>query len=489
MKNRNMGVALSCGRVVVNLMCGLALSVVLLRVLGDTEYGAYQTVAAFANYLVLLEFGMGTVMVRNLSACRGEGASREEMQRQVSTLWTMALCLCGVIVAAAAAFYGLLPVAYANSMTAQQIGHGQRMFAVLAGFVVLSFLSQTVSGILLAFEHYRFAAVEGMIRTALRAAVIVAVVQWQKNAMVIAVADFLFSGLSLVAMTIYCRRKTGMRLRFGALDGTILRSAAPLALAIFLQAMVNQANNNVDKFLIGVMLTPETVALYSVGLYIFGVFSALTTVPVSLYGPQIVQAARKGEALLAELVQPCRLVAVMGGAVLFGFMAVGRPFIRLFYGESYLEAWSIALLLMSPMYLDAVTSPALNGLDAKNKRMGRSWILLISTALNVILTVLWLPNWGITGAAAATAVATLLGQVVLGNWYYRKALGISVGKLYLAAFRGVWVWLVLGCGAGALAASWIKNDLAALLGGGCMFVAFLLPMVWKIKEHKKSELL
>ena len=482
MKNRNVGVALSCGRILINLVCGLLLSAVLLRVLGDTEYGVYQTVAAFANYLVLLEFGMGTVMVRNLSACRGAGASPAEIQRQVSTLWTLAVCLGGVILAVAAVFYALTPAVYAGSMTALQIVHGQRMFAVLAGFVVLSFLSQTVSGVLLAFEHYRFAAIEGTVRTALRAAAILAAVGWRKNAMVIAIADLIFSGLSLAAIAIYCRRKTGLKLRLGRMDGAILRSAAPLALAIFLQAVVNQANNNVDKLLIGVMLTPEAVALYSVGLYIYGVFSALTTVPISMYGPVIQQCVERKGDLLAQLVPPCRLAAVMGGAVLFGFAAVGRPFIRLVYGESYLQAWTIALLLMGPMYLNAVTGPAVNGLDAKNKRMGRSWILLLTTALNVVLTVFWLRQWGVLGAAAATAVATVLGQVVLGNWYYRKALGISVGKLYREAFRGVWLWLVLGCGTGALVTHWIESDLAALLYGGCVFVAFLLPILKKWKK-------
>ena len=487
MRNRSVGVALSYGRILVNLVCGLLLSAVLLRVLGDAEYGVYQTVAAFANYLVLLEFGMGTVMVRNLSACRGAGASPAEMQRQVSTLWTLAVCLGGVILAAAAVFYCLIPAVYAASMTATQIAHGQQMFGVLTGVVVLSFLAQTVSGVLLAFEHYRFAAIEGTIRTALRAAVILAAVHWQKNAMVIAIADLIFSGLSLAAMAIYFRRKTELKLRLGKPDGKILRAALPLAMAIFLQAIVNQANNNVDKFLIGVLLTPEAVALYSVALYIYSVFSALTTVPISLYGPKIQQCVEQSGDLMAQLVPPCRLTAVMGGAVLFGFAALGRPFIRLVYGESYLQAWTIALLLMGPMYLNAVTGPAVNGLDAKNKRMGRSWILLLTTALNVVLTVFWLRQWGVLGAAAATAVATVLGQVVLGNWYYRKALGIPVGKLYRQAFQGIWLWLILSCLAGAMVAHWMPHDLAALLCGGCVFMACLLPVVWQSKVYKKSE--
>lgn len=477
-----MGVVLSYVRVAVNLVCGLLLSTVLLRVLGDTEYGIYQTIAAFANYLVLLEFGMGTVMVRNLSACRATGGDREALQLQVRTLWTMAVCFGCLILVAAVGFCCSIPYVYANSLTAAQILHGQHIFAILAGYVALSFLAQTAEGVLLAMEHYRFSAMESIVRIVLRTGVILTAAFLLKNAMVIAVSELVFSGWRLTITTGYCRRKAGIRLQLGRMDTAILRSAAPLAAAVFLQAIINQANSNVDKFLIGVLLTPETVAQYSVAMYVFGVFLALTTVPVTMYGPKIQQSAAQNGDLLEELTEPARLTALIGGAVLFGFAAVGRPFIRLFYGENYLQAWWIALLLMGAAYFDAIPSAAINGLDAKNKRIGRSAILLASTVLNVALTVVWLQKWGIVGAAAATALSTLLGQVVLGNWYYRKALGISTRKIYRAAFRGVWFWLLLGCGVGALAASWIKSNLAALLVGGCIFVAFLLPILRKWKK-------
>ena len=482
MQKRAMGIALSYGKVVVNLVCGLALSTVLVRTLGDTEYGVYQTVAAFANCLVLLEFGMGTVMLRNLSVCRASGGGTIEMQRQVSTLWMLSLMLCGGILALGAVFYGLLPKLYALSMTEQQVADGQKMFAVLSVHVALSFLRQTVDGALLATEHYRYSAVEGMARTLTRTALILAGVLWLQDAMVIVWVDLACSVLCLVAGVCYCRKKTGLHLRPCKVDLAALRGVLPLAMAIFLQALVGQAYNNVDKFLIGVMIGPETVAMYGVALYVFGVFSALTTVPVSLYGPQLQACAQQGGDLQRALQEPCRLTAIMGGVVIVGFVTVGRPFVRLFYGEAYLDAWAIALILMVPVYLDAVISPALNGLDAHNKRMGRSLILVASTALNVTLTVIGLQVWGALGAACATAVSTLLGQVVLGNWYYRKTLGIRTLRLYLAAFAGVWPWLTLGGIVGSFAVGVMPGDCTALLGGGAACVVGMLPMLRKWRK-------
>ena len=70
MNKRSVGIALSYVNSFLNLVTGLFLSSFLLRQTGAVDYGIYQTVSSFVNYLVLLEFGTGTVMIRNISVCR-----------------------------------------------------------------------------------------------------------------------------------------------------------------------------------------------------------------------------------------------------------------------------------------------------------------------------------------------------------------------------------------------------------------------------------
>ena len=86
MKSRKWGIIVSYINTALTMVTGLYLSSFLLRVLGDTEYGVYQTVASFANYLVLLEFGTGSVITRNLSLCYSQGADKETIERNASKL-------------------------------------------------------------------------------------------------------------------------------------------------------------------------------------------------------------------------------------------------------------------------------------------------------------------------------------------------------------------------------------------------------------------
>lgn len=493
MKNQNIGIALSYLNTGVNMICGLFLSSFLLRVLGDTEYGIYQTVASFANYLILLEFGTGTVMTRNIALCRGRNGDRGEIQRNVTTIWTLTCILSLVIAAVAAVCYCNLDAVYAATLDAAQIQRGKQIFLFVTVYLICSFLMQTLNGIILAFEHYRYGAVLGLCRTVLRTALLTVLLSRKQAALLIAQVD---AGLSIVLLCVsifYIYRHFGLLPRSGRMDRGILRTAAPLSAALFLQTIVNQANNNVDKFLIGIKLSPESVALYSVAMYVFSIFSSLTTIPISMFAPAVIRQVQQ-DSTLGQLEQtlraPCRMTAMIGGMVYFGFIAMGRPFVELVYGESYAPAWIIAVTIMTPMYVNMINGVLVNVLDALNKRMVRSCALLATTAMNIALTILWLDWWGIFGAALATALCTTLGQVLLMNWYYSRKLKIPVIRLFRDALRGILPWFLLGCGVTLLVGSRIQGSLVSLAVRFVLFCGIVCGgyLLRGIQEQEKEAL-
>ena len=461
----------------INMVSGMILSSVLIRALGDTQYGIYQTVASFANYLILLEFGMGSIMIRNISVCRSHVLDENELNRNASTIWGITVLLSAAIVMVSLVFYFLIPTIYARSMDSKQIQSAQKMFAVITGYLVCFFLVQTLNSLILAFENYTYKSVQSIARTIAKLALLLVLVHVWRNPILIALVDLVLSAVCLLISYLYCGRKIKVKLRLCLWDGRIAKTVAPLALAIFLQSVTNQVNNNADKFLIGILLTPEKVTLYSVPLYIYSIFSTLTSIPVSLYAPTVVQKVEQGiggQELVTHISQPCRLTALTGGLVLFGFVAVGRQFVVLLYGETYLLAWPIAIILMLPVYINSVGGVLINVLDALNKRIVASVAVAISTVLNIVLTIFWLKIWGVVGAAVATALCTTAGQVLFLNWYYDSRLKIPMLCLFKNAFRGVLMPFAIGCVAAFFAAEMIKSALLSFLIGGLLFVGIAM---------------
>ncbi len=491
MKSRNIGIILSYLNTGLNMVCGLFLSSFLLRVLGKTEYGIYQTISSFANYLVLLEFGTGTVMTRNITMCRARNANREEIQRNVTTIWMVACALSLVITGVSLVFYFNIEHIYASALNAEEIVHAKQIFQYAIIYLLCSFLTQTLNGIIMAHEHYRYASTVNIIRILARTALLTALVLYARSAIVIVQLDAALGIILLLISMAYIMKNFSIMPRMGRMDLSVLKVVAPLSVALFLQTIINQANNNVDKFLIGIMLSPESVSLYSVGMYVFSIFSTLTTIPLSMYAPSVISQIQNNVSriqLQGNLVNPCRLTALIGGLVYFGFLACGRPFIEIFYGETYMQAWWIAIIVMTPMYVTMINSVLINVLDAYNLRLTRSFILLGTTILNILLTILWLNWWGEIGAALATALSTLIGQVVIMNIYYRKKLKIDVIYLFKKALSGFLPWLLI---AGAIAFAvglLIPSALIAFVVQVILYLGIFIGGYWlfSIKENEKA---
>lgn len=483
MRNRQIGILLSYTNTFLNMVCGLFLSSFLLRKLGDTDYGIYQTICSFVNYLVLLEFGTGAVITRNIARCRGR-SENDAIQKNISTIWTVNLVLSVVILVASAFFYVSIDTIYAKTLTPDQMNYARRIFVFATTFLIISFLANITNGIMMGFEHYQIQPILSIVKLIVRTGLLVACITMFTHAIVIAIVDVVVS-IGVLAFDVwYCTTKLHVQFTAKYFDRSIFRESLPLSLAIFIQTIVNQANSNVDKFVLGIRLSPESVAIYSVGLYIYSIFSSMTTIPISMYGPQIIKAVGRGmdgKQLENMLVQPSRLIVLIGGTVLFGFVAVGKQFIGIVYGSQYEIAWLVALIIMCPMLINMSNGVLINVLDAKNLRMSRSWVLAITTVANIILTVLWIERWGILGACIATAICTLLGQITMMNFYYVKRLHVDVLYMYRKTFSGILIPQLLAAWGAFLIAKSIDNIYVSFFAGGITYVLGfgLLSLLYK----------
>ncbi len=496
MKSRSKGIAFSYIYLIINMVCGLFLSSYLIKTLGETEYGIYKTVASFANYLILLEFGTGTVMTRNVSMCRGTGESKETINKNVSTIWTTANILGLIIGIVSVVMYFSLHIIYKKSLSPDEITAAKTIFIFVVIHLLMSFYIQTFSGIILGYENYSFGSIMKTVRTISRTLLLALLVLFWKYSLVIAIVDAAIATVELIVCVVYCKKKFDISPKFKYFNKQIFLNILPLALALFLQSIINQANNNVDSFLISIYLSPEEVTYYSVSLFIFSVFSSVCTVPVSMYAPQIAKELGGGTSindLTKKMASASRLTAIIGGSILFGFVAAGRPFISALYGNQYLEAntWLIAIILMIPSFLTMLTGVVVNVLDVLGKRLIRSFALLGTTIMNILLTIWWLRKWGPIGAACATFVCVMIGQVFLMNFYYRKALKINVLYLYGQCFKDIIPCQMIGAVAGYVVSSLIgfstiMRSAVSFVAGGITFVVVFGGLYLTISKEART---
>ena len=475
---RSVGIAVSYLNTVVNMAVSLILTSFLLKKLGDTEYGLYQTIASFVNYLVLFEFGIGTVMTRNIAVSRSKNDT-DKLHSTFSTMFAITIFFSIMIAAVSIAFYAYIDRIYAKTMTVDQISYAKQLFILLTVYLLAVFYTQCFDGFILGMEQYSFSKMRAIIISLLKLTATLILVCLRQRAVVVVLIDLCLSLMALAFTAGYCMKAFKLRFRLKQFDRAILAASIPLCFALFVQSIINQANSNVDKFVIGVSMSVEDVALYSVTQFFFSFFATIMTIPVSMYLPEMARVMANnpsGEELTQKLIKPGRMEAMIGGVLLGGIFAVGKPFIAMFFGGPKVEAWKYALVVLIPMYVNMTDAVIISVLDVLNKRLARSLALLGTAILNVILTVLLIGKYGILGAVIGTAVSLLLGNILIMSIYYHKKLGVKIPRLFLESYKGILLPCVVAAAIGYAVAIRISPAWLAFLCGGVLYVG--IALVW-----------
>lgn len=129
--------------------------------------------------------------------------------------------------------------------------------------------------------------------------------------------------------------------------------------------------------------------------------------------------------LMVELVRIGRIQALIVGYIVSGFVLFGQVFILIWLGEGYRYAYTIALIIIIPQITSIVQSLFATMLEAMNRHKVKALIYFSIAILKIILTLLFIRVWGITGCAIATA-AGMIVNVILNNIYYRYKLKFDI---------------------------------------------------------------
>lgn len=197
----------------------------------------------------------------------------------------------------------------------------------------------------------------------------------------------------------------GIRAILGATTALGLRSAA---LVVLLSS---------DLWIMSWARSHEEVAIYGVAARVLQVIAAIPAM-ANFIVPQefsmLYADGRKDE--MERLARTAATsVAMLSFLALLGMLVLGRPLIRLAFGETYLPSWSILMILAAGSFWDTVCGSAGYVLQMSGHHNRLLALSAAAAAFNIMLSALLAPAWGGHGVAFATAVSLIalnVGMVV-----------------------------------------------------------------------------
>jgi len=199
-----------------------------------------------------------------------------------------------------------------------------------------------------------------------------------------------------------------------------LRSALPL-LFVGASRIINQ---RISTVMVGAMLGPEAAGIFDVAIKGAALVSfALMAVNMPL-APAVAELYAKGEKkLLQRLVTKSARVALLGSLpVALGMILFGR-WVLLIFGRDFIGGNTTLAILSVGQLINVITGPVGILLNMTGHEWDTTKGVGIAAFINVLLSAILIPFWGIEGAAAASAFSTVCWFTTLVVWV-RKRLGI-----------------------------------------------------------------
>lgn len=432
MNKKAWGVIFSYLLIVVDILVALLFVPYLLKNLGDDEYGLYRLLYSTASYLAVLDFGLGGTITRFVVKYKTENDTKAQ-----ENFMAMGLLVYGILAAITLIVSVVLalcvPVMYAASIPQEKMQEAQYIFLILCATHAVTLFSHAYTGLFSAHERFSYNQISNIARILLRVALIVAGLQVLQSAMLVALVDFILAVLLLLAHVFYGKIFVKCRIKLHKWDWKTISGAMFFTLAILVQSIVNQFNTNVASVVLGIYSTTAVIAMYSLVLQLYTMYSGFSTAISTVYLPTISSAVFKGaddETVTDKLIEPSRIQLVVLLLAASGFILFGKDFILLWVGTGYEEVYLLTCILMVTSLLNLSQNTITSVLKAKNKLWGKSLILAASTAINFIITLLLVPHMGAMGAVIGSSVSLIFGYGVALNIYYQKVIRINMFKFY-----------------------------------------------------------
>ena len=401
---------------------------VMLRILGESEYGLYSLSSSVISYFSLISFGFGSTIVRYITVYR---ASKEKDKEEklfgffliLYSLIAFIVLVCGYCVS------NNVDAIFNKGLTISEIQKMKILIRIMTFNSAISFPISVYSSIVMSHEKYIFRRLIDMISTVMVPLGNLIALYMGFASVGMAVSSTIIQFTMLPINIIYCKNKLNIHPRIGKIPFNLIKEMISFSLFIFLGTLVDMLFWSTDKIILGMLAGSTAVAIYNIGGTFNTMVTSLSTSISSVLTPRIttmVVEDASTEQFTDYFIKIGRLQFIIVALIISGFTVFGKQFIILWAGKKYLKSYWVAILTLFPLCVPLIQNTGLSIVIAKNKHQFRSIVYTVIAIINVIFTYLLVPSLGEVGAALCSGVSYLLGQGVIMNIYYYKVIGINI---------------------------------------------------------------
>ena len=394
--------SITIGSQILRLAFGLVTSIIIARILGPEGRGVYALCILFP-FIIVTFANLGIVPATAYLL-----ASRRFPPRQVlggNILLSAVLSMIGMAA-------GYFVVFRFGSLLFPSIDTGFLLFSLL--LIPAHIFFRHIQAVPLGLQNFRYFNLAAVVSSILFLVMTVtALVFLRMNIWGALTANMMAWLISSILIYRWTGRLTG-----GATfreNGPYLRAALKYGIQVHLGNLFIFLSYRVDLLLINLYLDPLAVGYYSIGVVMVEqIWLVSSAVSLVLFPRVAAESDGKQNNELTPVVARAVFLITMAASIIL--YAASDWLVTILYSDRYLPAARPLQILLPGIIALSVYRVIANDIAARGRPILNTYTALGALAVNIVLNLIWIPIYGISGAAAASTVSygcTLIVGLIL----------------------------------------------------------------------------
>jgi O-antigen/teichoic acid export membrane protein len=423
---RKSGAVLSYVNIFVHFAIALVYTPVMLRLLGQENYGVYSLCVSAISYLHLFSFGFSNTYIRYYLKYKTEAL--EEKLKQLNGMFFCIFSVISFIVV----IVSILMTINAEYIFGQRINSSEYktvkiLLSLMTLNLVITLLGSIFNSLIAANERFVFQKTLILISYILNPFVSLPFLLMGYGSIAMVIVQTVINTVIFAVNIVFCLTKLRIQFVFRKFDFLLLKELTGFSFFIFLQSLMDIFNWQIDKLLLVRFWGAAAVAVYSVGAQFNALTINFSTALSSVFIPVAnkLVAQKKSDAEISDIfIKTGRIQFIIVGFIMLAFIFFGKSGVFFFAGAGYENAYYVALFLMMPLVVPLSQELGLTIMRAKAKHKMQMVINVGVALLNFLISIPLCKAFGEIGAAMGTFIGMIIASNILQSIYYYK-----VGRL------------------------------------------------------------
>lgn len=492
MKNQlKAGVILSYLSTGITIMIQLIYMPIMIRLLGQSEYGLYSVVSGVVCYLSIFSLGFSGAYLRFFS--RFQYREDKKALASLNGMFIVIFCVLAFVATVCGTILSFFPKQiFGDKLSDSELHEARILMIILVFNLAITLMSSIFESITRAYEQYVFQQIVCLIAVIVNPFICLPLLlMGYRNIMLVTVGIIISIGRLLVNIW-FCVWKLKIPISFKGFEFSLLREVSSFSFFLLLNMLIDQINWSVDKLILSHTSGTREVAIYGVASQINGLFINFSSAISSVFSPRVNRIVAQEEDYKEKFTQLMikigRVQWFLLGLLVTGFIIFGKYFIvHIYAGEEYEKAYIVSLFLVIPVLIQLMQNVGIEMQRALNKHQLCSVIYFIMAIINIFISIPLADKFGAVGAAMGTAISLLVSDGIIMNLFYYKVLKINIILFWeeiIKTLKGFVVPLL----AGIVIMKYIKfNTIIEYLLCGVFYIIVYSIFIFKISCNKEEK--